>query len=205
MLFMALTIGFPAAVAQLPELKVVPPPEQFESSEAHYRYLLEEANGGTRHTIETVPQWLGLWEVARTPSLNNAFLDADGSVREGVLTPAYEDHFRARRREIEETGQQGYDRLTHCEPVGYPRNLTEPYVREFVNLPHQSWNMNDVANETRRVYISDEHINLKAEFSHALGRRKMGVPAALRPLYGLGRPQERRWRDAHDGNSSESP
>lgn len=156
----ALVIGIPPALAQLPEMEVVPPPMQFESSEAHYRYLLEQANNGTRHTIESVPQWLGLWEVARSDSINDTFLDADGNIRDGVLTQPYEEHFRERRRQIEETGQQFYDRLTHCEPAGYPRNLTEPYIREFVNMPHQTWNMNDLANEIRRVYINDEHINL---------------------------------------------
>ena len=147
-------------LAQLPDMEVVPPPMQFESSEAHYQYLLEQAGGGTKHSIQSVPQWLGIWEIARANSLNDTFLDADDNIRPGILTQPYEEHFRERRRQIEETGQQFYDRLTHCEPAGYPRNLMEPYVREFVNLPHQSWNMNDLANEIRRVYISDEHVNL---------------------------------------------
>ena len=155
-----ITIVASSASAQLPPMQAVPPPMEFESSEAHYRYLLEQAGGGTQHTLESVPQWLGLWEIAPGNTLPSTFLDEDGNIRRGVLTQPYEEHFRERRRQIEETGQQFYDRLTHCEPAGYPRNIMEPYIREFVNLPHQSWNLNDLANETRRVYISDEHVNL---------------------------------------------
>ena len=58
-----------------------------------------------------------------------------------------------------------YDRLTRCEPAGYPRWLLEPYVREFVNTPRQSWWMNDLANETRRIYIDQEHKNIDGTHS----------------------------------------
>ena len=159
-MLLVLASGNAAGQAELPPMEVVPPPMEFESSEAHYQYLLEQAGGGTEHTINSIPQWLGLWQVAGGDSVHDTFLDQDNNIRPGVLTQPYEEHFRERRRQIEEIGQQYYDRLTHCEPAGYPRNIREPYIREFVNLPHQSWNMNDLANETRRVYISDEHVNL---------------------------------------------
>jgi hypothetical protein len=140
------------------ELVAVPPPHQFENSTEHYEYLLEQASGGTPHTASTVPQWLGLWDRGGN-NVDDIFLDENGEVREGVLTPPYEQAFRERRREIRDTGQQQYDRLTHCEPPGYPRHLREPYFREFVNLPHQSWQLNDFMNETRRVFIGKEHVN----------------------------------------------
>ncbi len=59
-----------------------------------------------------------------------------------------------------EDGQVGYDRLTHCEPAGMPRWLLEPYTHEFINLPGQSWFINDFSNGIRRVYINKEHTNL---------------------------------------------
>jgi hypothetical protein len=43
--------------------------------------------------------------------------------------------------------------------------LIEPYVKEFVNTPTQSWFMNDFMNETRRVYIGKEHVNIDAQHS----------------------------------------
>ncbi len=161
-----------AAAAQ--ELVAVPPPMEFEISADHYAWLLEQADGGTQHTMDTIPQWSGLWETDGNNN-NDIFLEeytnerigstVRGTVRSGVLTLPYEEAFRERRRQAEETGQQYYDRLTHCEPPGYPRHLREPYVREFINLPHQSWQLNDLGNENRRIYISQEHVNIYATHS----------------------------------------
>ena len=158
--------------APLPEVEV--PPQDFATAEAHYAALLEAADGGTTHTIETVPQWGGLWTSGGN-TMSSIFLDIDPSqpswrsagapVREGVLTPAYEQHFQERRAEVAEFGEQRYDRLTNCEYPGVPRWLWEPYVKEFVNLPHQSWMMNDLMNETRRVYIGAEHVNVEGKHS----------------------------------------
>ena len=153
------------------ELVVVPPPMKFETASAHYAYLLEQAGGGTQHTAATIPQWPGLWDTAgntigKTFLLDpEAILDVDdeqkgGRVRTGILTPPYEQAFQERRQEMREAGQQKYDRLTHCESPGYPRFLLEPYTREFINLPHQSWQLNDLMNENRRIYIDQEHINV---------------------------------------------
>jgi hypothetical protein len=148
------------------------PPQQFPDAEAHYRYLLDQAGGGTQHTMETIPQWNGLWTSGRN-SMVGLFLEGGGgmglgpggTVRSGVLTAPYEEHFRARRAEVEANGEQLFDRLANCEYPGVPRWLWEPYVKEFINLPHQSWMMNDFMNETRRVYIGGEHINVDAQHS----------------------------------------
>ena len=124
-----------------------------------------------RDTLETIPQWPGLWNRGGNNNDEIFLQDGDGDgrlsetgrtreIREGVLTPPYEGAFRQRREEQLATGQQQYDRLTHCEPPGYPRHLREPYTREFINMPQQSWHLNDFMNETRRIYIEDEHKNL---------------------------------------------
>ena len=79
--------------------------------------------------------------------------------REG-LTPPYEKAYRERWRQQQELGEVQYDRLTHCEPVGYPRFLLEPYSHEFINLPHESYLINDFGPTIRRVYIGQEHKNV---------------------------------------------
>ena len=150
-----------------PPLVTVPPPMEFETSEAHYAYLLEQANGPTTHTIESVPRWDGLWQTAGNTSMNS-FVDApgfSGQVREGVLTPAYDAAYKERWRQQTEMGQVQYDRLTHCEPPGYPRFLLEPYTHEFINLPHQSYQINDFDSSVRRIYIGEEHKNLTGTHS----------------------------------------
>jgi hypothetical protein len=153
----------------------VPPPQNFATSTEHYDFLFKLHKGGTRHTYDTVPKWEGLWSAAGNtssalfvrpgPPPQGARGDGapaagapggpGGEIIPGVLTPAYEGAFTQRRA----LGAE-YDRLTTCEPAGYPRWLLEPYVREFVNTPTQSWWMNDLGNDTRRVYISQEHKNI---------------------------------------------
>jgi hypothetical protein len=150
-----------------PPLKTVPPPREFKTSEEHYAYLLAQAKGGTKHTFETLPRWDGLWQTAGN-TMMDAFVDApgfSGKVRDGVLTPAYEVAYKERWRQQVEDGQVHYDRLTHCEPQGYPRWLLEPYTHEFVNLPQESYLINDFASSVRRVYIGQEHKNVTGTHS----------------------------------------
>jgi hypothetical protein len=165
----------PAALAQGgafgagygPPLQTVPPPREFATSADHYAYLLEQANGGTKHTFDTLPRWDGLWQTAGN-TMMNAFVDAPGftgSVREGVLTPEYEVAYKERWRQQQELGQVQYDRLTHCEPPGYPRFLLEPYTHEFVNLPQESYQINDFDSSIRRVFIGQEHKNVTGTHS----------------------------------------
>jgi len=145
-----------------PPLKVVPPPKQFASSEEQYKYLLEQAKGGTKKTIDTVPRWDGLWVTAGNTHLE-AFIttgDFKGKVREGVLTPEYEKAYKERWRQQTEDGQVKFDRLGRCEPPGMPRFLLEPYTHEFINLPNESYLINDFGPSIRRVLIGKEHSNL---------------------------------------------
>ena len=145
-----------------PPLQAIPPPREFKTSEEHYAYLLEQAKGGTKHTIQSVPRWDGLWNTAGNTHMD-AFVDAPGftgKVREGVLTPEYEAAYKGRWREQTELGEVQYDRLTHCEPPGYPRFMLEPYTHEFINLPHESYLINDYGPSIRRVYIGQEHKNV---------------------------------------------
>lgn len=166
------------AMAQLqPVPQVVPAPRVFPNSTAHYEYLLAQHNGGTIHTYESVPKWEGLWEasynsIALRGGVSPFFegpippgLSAGGVVASGVLSPEYEEAFRQRREHMLAFNEQPYDRLTTCEATGPARWLLEPYVREWVNTPTQSWWLNDLANETRRVYINQEHKNIDGAHS----------------------------------------
>jgi hypothetical protein len=149
------------------------PPRDFETAEEHYNYLYEQADGGTQHTMETIPLWDGLWGSGGNSMPSIFFVDGTmriamtpgGEIREGVQTPPYEQQFRERRAEMEELGRQRFDRLTRCEYPGVPRWIWEPYIKEFVNLPYQSWMMNDFMNEWRRVYIGKEHVNIDGQHS----------------------------------------
>ena len=122
----------------------------------YFTVLLDQAKGGTRHTLTSVPRWDGLWVTAGNTHMD-MFIDPPGSgfkgkVRPGVLTPPYEAAYKERWRQQTELGEVQYDRLTDCQPVGYPRWLLEPYSHEFVNLPQESYLINDYGPGIRRVY-----------------------------------------------------
>ena len=149
------------------------PPRDFTTAEQHYNYLYENADGGTQHTMQTIPVWDGLWQSGNNTMPAIFLVDGTlrmvmqpgGRVREGILTPPYEQQFKERRAEMEEYGAQRFDRLTRCEYPGVPRWIWEPYIKEFVNLPYQSWMMNDFMNESRRVYVGKEHVNIDGQHS----------------------------------------
>lgn len=178
-LFVAFTLAASPGFAQegslafttMPELE--PPPQNFATAEEHYAYLYDQADGGTQHTMETIPVWDGLWGSGNNTMPEIFLVDGNlgiamspgGEVRENVLTPPYEAQFQARRAEMVELGRQRFDRLTRCEYPGVPRWIWEPYIKEFVNLPYQSWMMNDFMNETRRIYIGSEHVNIDGQHS----------------------------------------
>ena len=44
-----------------PPLVAISPEREFDTSDAHYQYLLQQADGGTQHTLESMPMWDGLW------------------------------------------------------------------------------------------------------------------------------------------------
>ena len=67
-------------------------------------------------------------------------------IRRRVGVVRFEETLRLREQGIE------YDSLSYCHPPGYPRWITEPNLREFVVTPDQTWLMNELANDVRRVY-----------------------------------------------------
>jgi hypothetical protein len=124
---------------------VVPPPVRFSSAEEHYNYLLKNANGGTRHTVTSLPDWSGIWQSGITTMSMHHPVDAP-------LSAEYRARYEEKQRQEREVGEVYYDRLTHCEPSAYPRWLVEPYHKEFALGPNQVWLMQEFMNETRRVY-----------------------------------------------------
>ena len=124
---------------------VVPPPKQFSSAEEHYKFPLDRAKGGTKHTVTSLPDWSGIWQSGITTMSMKHPVDAP-------LSPVYRARYEQKQKEERELGEVYYDRLTHCEPSAYPRWLVEPYHKEFALSPNQAWLMQEFMNETRRVY-----------------------------------------------------
>jgi hypothetical protein len=96
---------------------------------------------------QALPDWSGVWTSA---GFGSWFRPGPGGVAP-KLTPAA----AAKLKETAELNARGisYDEnLSACGPAGYPRWLAEPFLREFVLAPNQTWLINEMMNEIRRIY-----------------------------------------------------
>ena len=65
-----------------PPLSVVNPPRTFATSDEHYAFLLEQAKGGTKHTLASVPRvkgkaWLRNFEMQDSSNFKIPLLSGD--------------------------------------------------------------------------------------------------------------------------------
>ncbi len=115
-----------------------------------YDHFRSEADGDGTLSWEDVPDWSGVW----TRETFVFFWDGDQGTMDTLptakLTPEYE------RRLIEKLDRidQGieYDPLSAGEPAGMPRWISEPFLKDFAVTPQQTWLINEMMNEIRRVY-----------------------------------------------------
>lgn len=129
--------------------------EQFETSEAMYEKLKADAGGGKPLTWEQMAlpayDWSGIY--TRTKGGLHFDPDLPGNVgpESAKLTPAGQAVVDAKRKQIETTGGE-YDPISDCRPPGTPRWHTEPFLHEFIVTPAQTWLINEMVNDVRRVY-----------------------------------------------------
>jgi hypothetical protein len=123
---------------------------QHKTAAELYRALRDEAKGGARLTSATVPDWSGVYTRAPIPGF--AFdpdQPADG-LPPAKLTPEYREKM-VKRIEDAKRGIE-WDPISTCAPPGHPRWLTEPFLREFVPTPGQTYLINEMVNDVRRIY-----------------------------------------------------
>jgi hypothetical protein len=123
--------------------------QEHATAEALYRTLEQRAKGGQRLAWDGLPDWSGVYTRAR----GGITFDPDqpaGGLPTAKLTPPYQ----ARLLERIEQAKQGieWDPISTCAPPGHPRWLTEPFLREFVVTPDQTWLINEMVNDIRRIY-----------------------------------------------------
>ena len=76
------------------------------------------------------------------------------------LTPEYQAKLTKRIEEVKQGIE--WDPISTCAPPGHPRWLTEPFLREFIVTPNQTWLINEMVNDIRRVYTDGrDHVPRK--------------------------------------------
>jgi hypothetical protein len=103
-----------------------------------------------------MPDWSGLWTRDLSAGLKfdskqtgNGFFAPLGPIT-AELTPRYKAAYEQKLREVAAGNE--WDQLSDCLPAGYPRWLTEPFLREFIVTPSQTWWITEQQSEARRIY-----------------------------------------------------
>jgi len=123
---------------------------QHKTAEDLYKALREEAKGGQSLSPEGLPDWSGVYS---RPADKGFTFDPDqpaGGLPTAKLTPEYHQKMLKRIEDVKRGIE--WDPISTCSPPGVPRWLTEPFLREFVVTPNQTWLINEMVNDIRRVY-----------------------------------------------------
>jgi hypothetical protein len=115
-----------------------------------YLALKETAKGGQKLAAASLPDWSGVYTRAPVPGFS---FDPD-QPPDGLPTAKLTPEFRAKMIKRIEDAKRGieWDPISTCSPPGHPRWLTEPFLREFIVTPDQTWLINEMVNDVRRIY-----------------------------------------------------
>jgi hypothetical protein len=123
---------------------------EHKTARALYDHFKQEANGGQALTWRTVPDWTGIWTREAQPFFWDPDQASLTSLPTAKLTPEYDRLLRDKLQKVSRGIE--FDPLSNCEPAGMPRWIVEPFLKEFVVTPEQTWLVNEMQNEIRRVY-----------------------------------------------------
>ncbi len=123
---------------------------EHKTARALYEHFKQEANGGPGADLARRARLDGHLDARSKPVLLGsrprlADRAADGQADAGARA-LLRDKLDKIGRGIE------FDPLSNCEPAGMPRWLVEPFLKEFVVTPAQTYLINEMQNEMRRVY-----------------------------------------------------
>src|SRR5262245_46508541 len=149
-------------VAQKEKLQLLG--ERFKSADELYAHFRSEAGGGIRLTWPDMAKpaydWTGLWTRAKGRLSYDPDIDAK-QFPSAKLTAVGKAAVDAKIKQIKDKGGE-YDPISDCRPPGVPRWITEPFLKEWVITPDQTWLMNEMVNDVRRVY-TDGRPSLREE------------------------------------------
>ena len=127
---------------------------KYRSLEEFYNAMKKEAASKPKAPL---PDWSGIWTADSVDTFGNCLGGSQCYFRPGPggvapkLTPVAMAEFKSG----EEKTAKGLiydDNLSTCGPAGFPRWLTEPFLREQIITPDQTYLLTEQANEIRRVY-----------------------------------------------------
>jgi hypothetical protein len=115
-----------------------------------YQSMREKTKDGQSLASSNLPDWSGVYTRAPVPGFS---FDPD-QPPDGLPTAKLTPEFHAKMLKRIEEAKRGieWDPISTCSPPGHPRWLTEPFLREFIVTPKQTWLVNEMVNDIRRIY-----------------------------------------------------
>jgi hypothetical protein len=134
-------------------------PYPFTSSWEHYQAWLARANGGTRHTLATLPDWDGQWRGGASWFDGR---DIQASTIAAALTPQYREYY-VQQVKAEAEGRHWWA-AAFCLPDGYLRGLQR--AQQFIVRPNQVVIISDmlVASQVRWLFTDRGHLPEAEQF-----------------------------------------
>ncbi len=123
---------------------------EYKTARALYDHLKQEANGGQALTWRSVPDWTGIWTREASPFFWDPDQGSPDALPTAKLTPEHQRLLAAKLERIKNGIE--FDPLSNCEPAGMPRWIVEPFLKEFIVTPQQTYLVNEMQNEMRRIY-----------------------------------------------------
>jgi hypothetical protein len=144
--------------------------ERFQTSALMFDAFKQAAGGGAQ-----APTWQQMgepafdWSGIYTRSKGGLHFDPDLAPESGPvtaqLTPAGALVVKTKADHLATTGGE-VDPISDCRPPGTPRWFTEPFLHEFIVTPKQTWLINEMVNDVRRVY-TDGRAHTPADDAYA--------------------------------------
>ena len=121
----------------------------YKSAREHYEALKKAAGGGHMLTAAQLPDWTGVWNI------DGGFVNFDPSLARdathyGPLSASNQAFYDRTLHDLENGIE--WDALSYCLPAGYPRWISEPFLRDFGVTPTVTYLINEQQSEVRRVY-----------------------------------------------------
>ena len=141
-------------------------PYPFKTSWEHYQAWLKQANGGSKHTLATLPDWDGVWRGGASWLTGNDIL---ASTVAAALTPQYREYY-VQQVKAEAEGRHWWA-ASFCLPDGFARDLFRT-PKQFIVRPGQVVVLTDslVATQPRWIYTDARgHRPAEQQFPQWLG------------------------------------
>jgi hypothetical protein len=123
---------------------------EHKTARALYDHLKQQAQDGKPLSWQTVPDWTGVWTREASPFFWDPDQASPTALPTAKLTPEYSKRLMDKLDKVNRGIE--FDPLSNCEPAGMPRWMVEPFLREWVVTPQETYLANEMQNEMRRVY-----------------------------------------------------